>query len=143
MIQFNEYKLRLSTGETLEVSELVLSIQTITPEALREFEKIRHLCTELSHDEMEEAKIGYDRVLLKKLRSSSIGCLLKNPQPVCGLIRSCSMANPSLCTTKNVGKKIGKFPNCWTWPSEEPLSSELTDTIIHAWQVGKTVIIVT
>lgn len=143
MIALNEYVLKLSTGEEIQVSELVLSIHPISAEAAAEFARIRHLCTEVTHAELEDAKIGYDRPFLRKMRAGPTGCLLKNPGAVCGLIGSCSMAKPAQCTTKNVGRSKGKFPICWTWPSSAPGSSELCDAVVHAWREGRHVVVVT
>ena len=142
MISLNEYSLKLSTGEEILVSELVLSVLRATPEAMREFARIRHLCAEVTPEEMEEAKIGYDRALLKKLRAGPAGCLQKNVLHVCGLVATCSMVKPSECTTRFLKKGKGKFPSCWTWASEEPMSSEVCDAVVHAWREGRHVIVV-
>ena len=142
MIALNEYVLRLSTGEELQVSELVMAVLRTTPEAEAEFGKIRHLCTEVTAEEIEDAKIGYDRPLLRKLRAPPSGCLLKSPSPVCALIRSCSMAKPPECTTKFSRRGKPAFPRCWTW-SEAPGASEVCDAVVHAWREGRHVIVVT
>jgi len=144
----NEYVLHLSTGETIQVSELDLSILGASPAILAHFAPLQALCTQLTRSQLEEAKGGYDEALKSKLRSPPVGCLIKNPAPVCSLIASCSMANKKECTTKNVTKRGGKFPDCWTVETgklqgfERAWAAELSDVVIHAWRAGRHVFVV-
>ena len=141
--------LRLTTGEELEVSELDLSVVKAPKEVLEAFAPLMALCTQVTREQLEEAKAGYDDALKKELKSSPIGCLLKNPSPTCGLIRDCGMAKPIICTTKNVSKNVGTFPSCWTYDTPDTLMgfeyawvAEICDAVIHAWREGRFVIIV-
>ncbi len=147
-VLLDEFPLFLSTGEEIPVSILVLELLQASPIVLKTFEHILSLCTQITHDELEEAKSGYDTALKKKLRSPPNACLIRL-NSVCGEINQCSMAVLNKCTTKNTTKNGGAFPFCWTTPSVEKLvgferswSIELCNAVVHAWRQGRYVIVV-
>ena len=144
----NEYPLRLTTGEQLDVSEIDMSVLEAEPSVLEAFSPLLALCTQLTRSELEEAKAGWDSALKVKLRSPPAGCLVRIPSPLCGEIGHCSMASRPTCTTKNLLKKGGGFPVCWTYSLdhldgfERSWAAELCDAVVHAWRQGRHVIVV-
>lgn len=143
-----EYTLYLSTGETLEISEIDLSIIQASDQILSLCHPIISQCTFVTREELEQAKGQYDSPFKAKLRSFPPGCLTKNRNPVCSQIDSCIMADKKKCTTKNISKTGGNFPRCWTFQLDEVDSLvkfqaiELADVVIHCWREGRLVIIV-
>lgn len=147
-VQPNEYVLKMSTGEVLQVSEIDMTILQPPEAVISAFSQIYNLCTKLTRLELEEAKAGWDNAMKQKMHSFAHGCLVRIENHVCGEIRSCSMANKQTCTTKNLSKKGGNFPICWTYSLDKlngfnrSWAAELCDAVVHAWRLGRHVILV-
>lgn len=144
----NRYKLRLSTGEEILVAEIDIGMLEAPEAVLRASSIVTTLCTSISREIMEEAKMGYDTRFLKCLRSPPIGCLLRVYSPRCSLFKDCTMANARECTTKNSTRKGGKFPSCWSYDvsyvDAEIVAEvrEFCDAVIHSWRENHHVILV-
>lgn len=146
MISLIEYTIHLSTGETVEISEIdPKALDGFWDETLEtEATELLEWCAKVSRRDMEDAKIGYDNTLKQKLRSP-IESLLRLNNPVCSSIESCSMAKRTDCTLRNMKRGIGKFPICFDWGYGRNFSSKLTElshVVIHSWRMNRFVIFV-
>lgn len=150
-MQILEYELDLSTGERLSFCELDLElVPELGNDDLRlALSFILGLCTHIDKGVVEKAKRGDVKPFERLLRTPPYGCLLKLDRPVCSQIRSCASAKARECTTKNLVRKIGKFPFCWTYnlpegtPESVSLSAQyIASHIVGAWKEGRYVIIV-
>jgi hypothetical protein len=145
-----QYSLQLNTGESIEVfeidydREILLKNDDIKPALSTIFGH----CSYVTRESIEEAKQHYSKKLCELLRTPPLGILMKLSMK-CSYINNCPMSSHKECSTKNVSKKRGKFPICWTYETKEELSSEQTlivnDIINHvfqAWRNGLYVLIV-
>lgn len=145
----SEYLIRLSTGEDIEIAEVNMNLLGLSDSLLQALLPIFSICTNLSETEIEEARIGDDRAFKRKMNSQPVGSLARLADPVCSQIRNCGMADAKTCTTKNVNKRIGKFPSCWTTETREFVDFErlryleVYNSIVHAWREGRHVVVIT
>lgn len=142
------YHLQLNTSEMIEILEIDPDRIPILKDngiQLKLLPILQH-CSHVTRLSIEEAKKEHARKLELLLRTPPIGALVKLNMP-CALLNNCHMSSRKECTTKNVGKKYGKFPICWTYRTE-PLNDEavqikdIADNIIHAWRSGQYVLVV-
>jgi hypothetical protein len=146
-----EYTLHLNTDEDLLISELDPGIvkELDDDNINKALSLVLNLCSYVTRLSVEEAKSGYSKKLTNQLRTEPVGALMKLDNPICKYIGDCSMAVKSECTTRNIKKGFGKFPECWEYQIKHKLSDELqmvaTDlsrVIIHAWKEKKYVLII-
>lgn len=147
----DEYPLRLSTGETIQVAEIDAerSPALAIPQIRKSIESLLKHCCLVPREIVEEAKGGYDTRLKPLLRSQPRGCMIKTEKPICLHIESCSMASKPICTLHNCAPSSTPLPICWEF-SPPPMAHleartatiDLGTLIGHAWRLGKYVFIV-
>lgn len=145
LIELVEYSLKLTTDENIEVSELDPGLFTFwNDEIENSLKETLDLCSNVTRQDVEDAKVGYDKILKTKLRNP-IRSLLCLRNPVCSLIKVCQMADRKICTTKNSNLKGGKFPICWesSLDGESQLSNQVMNAIVHAWRQNRYVFFIT
>ncbi len=149
----DEYPLRLSTGEVIQVAELdderspalgIEEVRTLVRGLLIQ-------CTHVNRQSMEDAKKGYDRDFKQALRSMSEGCMIKAEPAVCRLLNDCAMYRREKCTLHNIST-VHPLPICWEF---SPVSGgkvndeirkaaiDLGTVIGDAWRRGFLVVVVT
>ena len=148
----DEYPLRLSTGETIQVAEIdaARSPALIVPQIRKAIERLLAHCCHVPREIVEEAKGGYDTRLKPLLRSQPMGCMIKAEPSICRHIDGCSMAFKPICTLHNCRPSQTPLPICWEFsPSQSMAHLEArtaaidVGTIIgHAWRRGFYVFIV-
>lgn len=150
----DEYPLRLSTGETILVSELDSDRSPALQDGrvLKAVSGLLSHCSYISRSIAEEAKGGYDRNLKPCLRATPSGCMIKAYPYVCHLQDDCAMFSASICTLHNIHPGRHALPICWEFnlpPSGylEPVdvqiaAVELGSVIGHAWRTGRYVLLV-
>lgn len=148
-----EYIIDLSTGEDLQIAEFDPNRipEMNNPDVMCASSDILDRCTKASREILEEAKHGYDSRLKPLLRTPPVGALLKFPFPLCSERLSCSMYDKTRCSTKNIFRQGGAFPECWE-AEIDPLikfsttiivaSRALRTAIVHSWRQGMYSIIV-
>ncbi len=148
----DEYPLKLSTGELLEISEFDAERSPALqhPEIMVAVSGLIAQCAKVPRVVMEEAKKGYDRNFLRLLRGDPRGAMIKATPPGCGLHKQCAMET-SFCTLRSgpmTGKKPGLLPLCWEFAAPS-VSLELRAPTIdlgtaigQAWRRGRYVIII-
>lgn len=150
MIQLVDYELSLSDGSRITVVELdpARVADLLDAEVVRACSGMLERCTFAPRYALEEAKKGYDRELLKLLRSPEGGLLRASPA-VCRLISDCAMAAPPVCTLRNLRKGKGGIPQCWEYEPGEGLPErvrrsaiELGTAVGSAWREGAYPVIV-
>jgi len=139
MILPDEYILRISTGERIEVSEFaherIPGLETIAPL----LSDLLIGCAVLTRDAVESAKRGYDAELRKAVKEPVVG-LLKASKPECLHIGTCIMADRRVCTARNVsGRK--RIPPCYEASHPDP-AQQLATAIVLAWASGRRVIVI-
>lgn len=144
IINILEYNLTLSTGEELSFCEFD---SQLIPELCKEDVRkalsfILRVCTTADRHTIERAKRGETKPLERLLRTPPYGCLAKLDKPICSEIKVCSMANIKKCTTKNLEKKSGGFPICWSYSSENEEAKYIASSIINFWKDGKYVLLI-
>jgi hypothetical protein len=143
MFQFNRYKIKLSTGEVIGFMEIDYDvIKHVANEP--DIKDILAACTKILHHELQDAKIGNDRELKKRLSTPPIGCLMKFRNFECKDKSDCSMFDKYKCSlgALDLKKKRGLFPDCFNFSSENAEVSHLGSLIINAWKDDYNVIIV-
>lgn len=144
-----EYTLRLSTGETVEVSQFdsVMHQQLASPAVAAACASVLARVPRVSQEVMEAAKMGDDRALRSALRAQPAGALMMVLKPVCAMAGECAMHSRA-CTARNVGKRGGQFPECWEFEPDCPAGAEEGDArgagtaIVMAWRAGRHAVIV-
>ena len=139
-----EYNLTLGTGEELSFAEFdpELVPELTHPGVLEASSFILSLCTHVSREIIEKAKIRDMRGLERVLSTPPYGCLKKIDRPICSQIRDCVSADKRTCTTHYLKKTIGVFPLCWSYKVELDDAKYLCGTIVNAWKEGKYVLII-
>ena len=145
----NDYTLDLSSGETIIVSEFdpVHIPELKSDVVLKGCASIFAKVTRVSREMLEDAKIGYDAPLMKRLGSPPVICLMRVANPSCSMndIKECSMASDA-CTTKNTKKSLGLFPECFAYlPEADDVNDDAASVgtaIILAWRQNKYAIVV-
>lgn len=146
-----EYTLRFNTGEVVEILELdeerVKALRI--PEVKEELRLLLALCSPVSILALEEAKRGYSHLLETELRTPPVGTMLKLDKPDCSQFRVCPIASKILCNTRAVAQNKRKsLPECWEYTCDLPgmegvLAKDLARNIVHAWDEGMYVLLVT
>lgn len=118
----DEYAIRLSTGETIQVSEIdsERSPAVAHPKVRKAVDGLLQYCCFVSRDIAEEAKGGYDTRLKPLLRSSPVGCMSKADPHMCRLIHECAMVSIPVCTLHNCMPSPRPLPICWEFSSPLP-----------------------
>ena len=111
------YLITLSTGEKITVAEFDAEhIPTLRVKSVFDASKdVISRCSIVSRQVMEEAKKGLDTKFKHLLRSPPYGALLKIQSSVCSEKKLCSMYSSMKCTTKNISKNGGAFPECFEY----------------------------
>jgi hypothetical protein len=147
----DEYPVRLSTGETIQVAEIDEERTPLLadPQVKKAISGLLQHCCHTTRDVMEEAKGGYDGRFKLCLRAAPIGCMIKSEPHICRLIDDCAMAYKPVCTLHNASPQSPKpLPICWEFdpPVDDPVTrtaaAELGSVIGHAWRRGLYVVIV-
>ena len=146
-IQLVEYKIRLSTGEIIQVAEL--EPFGVPPDLLIAAESILQRCSRMPRSVIEEAKLGHTKKFEALMLTEPVGALIKFESPICRMIRNCAMADQTTCTTRNVKMTTGKFPICWEYECSDSVPESLCQdvqaiafAVVHAWRNGQWVIFV-
>jgi hypothetical protein len=146
-----EYNLHLDTGEQIMICELDQeTTPTLSDPIVIEFLKnLLDRCSFVTREALEEAKLGRAKPLQNQIRSTPIGALLTITKPDCDHIKDCVMADKKKCSTRNIGKSGGKFPQCWDYQLDSKIPPEpkaavaaIGAVIVHAWREGRHVFIV-
>lgn len=144
-MQIFEYVLHLGTGENLSVLEIDMAALDAwsrqafdDPCAKKALSSIFSLCTRVSKEAIEDAKIGWTKPLEKLLRTPPIGALLKLDKPICFNLRDCAMADPNKCTTRPACKNIS-LPECWDY--DIGTAKDFPNSMIAAQEVAKTIVV--
>ncbi len=149
-VELVEYRLLLSTGEEILVSELdPESIPSLTdPVVVRLADAVLSRCTRAPRDAIEDAKSGLPESLEAHIRTPPVGCLIRLSIPVCAELRFCVISDPVRCSTRHTTKKGPDFPMCWTFdvpkggtPEQSSRAKDLADSIVSAWRDGRLVVI--
>ena len=148
----DEFPVRLSTGETIQIAEIDAerSPALSHPEVRKAIAGILLHCSFASRETMEEAKAGYDTNFKLRIRSQPVGCMVKSDPHVCRLIDDCAMAVLSVCSLHNAMPLSPKpLPICWEFdpiatkdPQIRIAATDLGTVIGHAWRRGLYVFIV-
>jgi hypothetical protein len=147
----DEYPVRLSTGETIQVAELdeERSPALVEPRVRAAVEGLLQQCSFVSREIMEEAKAGYDTRFKAQIRSQPLGCMIKAEPHICRLINDCAMAFKPVCTLHNAMPFPKPLPICWEFDPPGTIdlevrraAVELGSIIGHAWRRGLYVFIV-
>ncbi len=147
MIQLVDYSLTLSNGERVSITEFdpARIPYMSAPEVLSAVRGLLERCTFAPREALESAKRGWDKDLLKLLRSPEGGMARAGP-PVCRLIKECAMAVPAECTLRS---GAGRFPICWEYdpgPGLAPVvrvaAVELGTAVGNAWRAGSHPVVV-
>jgi len=143
-IEFYDYLLHVSTGETLKISEI--DIGRIADEdfvqILKDRPKPLDWVPYIYKSIMEEAKIGYDKKLLDLIGVPPHAALLRLSSYKCSERKDCLSSQPK-CTLIPLRKyKSREFPSCWLYESGDQKSSELITSIIFKWLDNERVIVV-
>lgn len=121
-----EYKLSISTGETIEIVEIEFD-PSMDPEILS-------LCCRMSSEVLEEAKYGDDFHFRKCLNGSPERNLIRCKNVVCTESGHCVMENKN-CAPGQFLKSKSLLPTCFN------SHDNFTFMCIHAWREGKYVIV--
>ncbi len=146
----DEYLLKLSNGELIEVSELDAerSPALQNTEIVLAVSGLISQCSKIPRTIVEEAKKGYDQNFVRLFKGDPRGAMIKANPPGCGQHRQCAMES-ALCTLRAgpMIKKLG-LPMCWEYAAPkvpDELRTPVVDlgTVIgQAWRRGRYVIIV-
>lgn len=134
-----EYTLKLSTGESVEFAEIDLAIQS--PDVC-EFISHSPLCsriTKCSREDIEAAKLGYDKALRLHIKSPPKIMLLKTTPEYCYLRHDCSSFSSDVCTLKT--KKA--IPDCFEFDHSEPIASQVMTELTRFWKNNMHAVIIT
>lgn len=139
-----EYTLRLSTGEAVEVSQFdsVSHPQLASPAVRAACASVLDRVPTVTREVMEAAKVGDDRALRSALKAQPSGALVMVRNHRCAQWGDCVMHGKA-CTTTNVRKRVGQFPECWEYEPEAKAGDEEGDArgvgtaVVHAWRGGR------
>jgi hypothetical protein len=147
----DEYPIRLSTGETIQVAEIDAerSPALAHVQIRAAVDGLLQHCCHVSREIVEEAKGGYDARFKPLLRAQPAGCMIKSDPHECRLMHDCAMAIRHVCTLRNQNVQT-PLPICWEYAPPVILQDmelrnaaiELGSVIGHAWRRGLYVIIV-
>jgi len=148
-----DYTIDLSTGEELKIAEFDPERipEMNDPEVIIASADVLDRCTRASREALESAKRGYDTELKSLLKTPPVGALLKISSPLCSERWSCSMYNKTECSTKNISRQGGAFPECWEAEANISIkfptdiieaSRALRTAVVHVWRHGTYAIIV-
>lgn len=149
LIQPVQYSITLDTNEQIEVFELDSDRETVLLNELiiKSLEHVLEHCSYVTRKSIENAKKLFSKELSELLRTPPIGILIKLNME-CSQINDCPMSSHKECSTKNVTKKHGRFPICWTYEIKTALSdtetimaNDLANHIFQAWRSGTYVLI--
>jgi len=155
-MQTFEYSLQLGTGETIDIAEIPMgALDDWTrkafedPASVKAMAGVLSLCTRVSHQVLEDAKIGWTKPLECMLKAPPIAALMKLDRPECLNLSDCAMADQHKCTTRFLIASA-KFPECWDYAllgrDEEftdgmVAAQEVVKIIVMAWRDGRNVVI--
>lgn len=146
VVEFVEYELQLSTGETLKISELDPDriLDGPTRNHVRSWPDSLSRCTKLTRENMEHAKLGHDAPLRSALRSPPVAMILKMSERPCSERKWCLSWHPSACTSsgRNVGRGKKELMPCWSCDGPSAEDRELSTSLLRAWHEGRTVIVI-
>lgn len=136
-----EYRLRLATGEDVDVSEFDTERHPELADT-----SVRAACASvmdrvpvLSLADMEAAKAGDDRALRSALKAGPAGALQMVREHRCALWAECAMRSDR-CTSRRVKRGRPDFPECWEYgagPGAPPESGSVGTAVVHAWRSGR------
>lgn len=141
------YSLQLNTDENIEVLEIDPDrVPILSDDEIRQvLSPVLDHCSYVTRLSIEEAKKCHPKKLELLLRTPPIGALVKLNM-LCSQINDCPMSSRKECTTKNIAKKYGKFPICWTYDAKllnnKVEADDLIYHIVHAWRLGQYVLII-
>jgi hypothetical protein len=125
----------------LEVQKAILT-KSVTP-----IKSVTDLCTKISREMLNDAKVGYTKLMERNLGTPPVGALFKIDKPVCANINCCIMADKNKCTT-NLSGNIINFPECWEYnlniKEDSEMYTDLKDisrSIVLSWKENNYVMI--
>ena len=149
-VEFVEYRLSLSTGEEITVSELdPESVPSLTdPVVILLADKVLSRCTRAPRAAIEDAKSGLPESLEPFLGTPPRGCLVRLAM-VCAELRHCAVSGAKKCSTASQTRKgAADFPMCWTFDvpaggtrEQSAAAKDLVDSVVLAWRDGRHVVI--
>lgn len=143
--EFLEYNIDLSTGENIKIAEFDSVTNKFIWNHEEELHELLNIITKCNRKTIEDAKKGYSKDFEKSMKAPPYGCLLKLKKPICSEKNDCVSYKPKTCTTKNIKKKLGQFPDCWNFWFEDEVPYQIrlfANRVIHYWREGFYVVIV-
>lgn len=150
-VDFLEYRIDLSTGESMDVAEVDSGLfpPLADPVVLRLSDDFLSRCTVAPRAAVEDAKSGYPEALEPFLGTPARGCLLRVSRQACADVGSCAISSRTRCLTSYSEKGRPAFPTCWTasvpdggTEGQAAAARSLCESVVDAWREGRTVIVV-
>jgi len=144
-IEFVDYHIKLSNGETINIAELDLN--RVDDLYIREYFSVKRKIVQwipfIPRKIIEEAKTGYDSNFKKYLGSPPQAVLNRIDNTKCNERYFCASYRPDLCTLKpSIQKREGDYPRCWLYESIMKSERLILSSLIFKMKEGFHIIIV-